>query len=170
MFILDGKPLSPDRAFTHNGVQYPANWLRLSSPAEKAALGITEAAAAPSYDQRFYWGVGNPKDLVELKAQWIQKQKDQARSFLAPTDWYVIRHMEHAGDPDCHCPPEVNTYRDAVRTVSNTRESEITAVTTVEELVELLNGRPTVYDFVTDQQEANPGLFLTPWPDEITIN
>jgi hypothetical protein len=44
MFIFDGKPLSPDVAFTDpaTGVQYPANWLRLSTLEEKEAIGITE--------------------------------------------------------------------------------------------------------------------------------
>jgi hypothetical protein len=45
MFILNGKPLSPDVAFTDpaTGVQYPANWLRLSTLEEKEAIGITES-------------------------------------------------------------------------------------------------------------------------------
>ena len=41
MFILDGKPLSPDNAFTHDGINYPANWLRLATPEEREAIGIT---------------------------------------------------------------------------------------------------------------------------------
>ena len=56
MLKLNNKPLSYDRAFTHADIQYPANWLRLSSLEERNALGITEVADAPSYDQRFYWG------------------------------------------------------------------------------------------------------------------
>jgi hypothetical protein len=71
MFILDGKPLSPDRAFTHNGIQYPANWLRLSTLAEKEAIGITEVPDPPTYDERFYWGYDQdgqliPKDHTQL--------------------------------------------------------------------------------------------------------
>jgi hypothetical protein len=47
MFILNGKPLSPDVAFTDpaTGVQYPANWLRLSTLEEKEAIGITTDTA-----------------------------------------------------------------------------------------------------------------------------
>jgi hypothetical protein len=56
MFILDGKPLSPDVAFTHEGIQYPANFLRLSTLEEKEAIGITEVPDPPTWDQRFYWG------------------------------------------------------------------------------------------------------------------
>lgn len=63
MFQLDNKPLALDVPFTHNEISYPANWLRLASPEERAAIGITEVADAESYDDRFYWGVGNPKLL-----------------------------------------------------------------------------------------------------------
>ena len=66
MLLLDGKPLSYDRAFTHEGIQYPANWLRLSSWEEKSAIGITEVPDPPYYDQRFYWGVDNPKQLEDI--------------------------------------------------------------------------------------------------------
>lgn len=53
-----------DAPFKHNGVQYPANWLRLTSIAEKNAVGITEVADTQvTYDDRFYWGVDNPKLL-----------------------------------------------------------------------------------------------------------
>jgi hypothetical protein len=63
MFQLDNKPLALDVPFTHGGISYPANWLRLASAEERAAIGITEVADAASYDDRFYWGVGNPKLL-----------------------------------------------------------------------------------------------------------
>jgi len=63
MLKLDNKPLSYDRAFTHAGIQYPANWLRLASLEEKQAIGITEVADEPGYDQRFYWNVSTPKQL-----------------------------------------------------------------------------------------------------------
>ena len=58
-FKLDGKPLAVDVAFSHNDINYPANWLRLSSAQEKKDLGITEVADAPTYDSRFYWGDRN---------------------------------------------------------------------------------------------------------------
>lgn len=63
MFQLDNKPLALDTAFTHAGISYPSNWLRLASQAERAAIGITEVADPASYDDRFWWGVDNPKLL-----------------------------------------------------------------------------------------------------------
>jgi hypothetical protein len=63
MFQLDNKPLALDVPFTCNNISYPANWLRLASPEERADIGITEVADPESYDDRFYWGVDNPKLL-----------------------------------------------------------------------------------------------------------
>ena len=65
MFLLNDKPLALDRPFSHNGINYPANWLRLSTAEEKASIGITEAVVEESiaYDDRFYWGPNNPKIL-----------------------------------------------------------------------------------------------------------
>ena len=67
MFMLNNKPLPLDRAFTVNDVQYPANWLRLSTLAEKQALGITEVPDPVWADDRFYWDgdINNPKALED---------------------------------------------------------------------------------------------------------
>lgn len=64
MFMLNNKPLALDTPFEINGTCYPANWLRLTSIEEKNAVGITEVPdEVVSYDDRFYWGVNNPKLL-----------------------------------------------------------------------------------------------------------
>ena len=64
MFLLNGSPLPLDTPFQIDGTSYPANWLRLTSIEEKNALGITEVAdVTTTYDDRFYWGVDNPKLL-----------------------------------------------------------------------------------------------------------
>jgi hypothetical protein len=66
MFLLDSKPLGLDVPFTTaDGTQHPANWLRLASPAERAAIGITEVADPEPYNDRFYWAPGVPKLLED---------------------------------------------------------------------------------------------------------
>lgn len=65
MLLINDKPLALDTPFDHNGIQYPANWLRLSSAAEKAAIGITEVADPVPHDGRFYWAPGVPKALED---------------------------------------------------------------------------------------------------------
>jgi hypothetical protein len=63
MFLLNGNPLPIDTQFEVNGTTYPQNWLRLTSIEEKNAIGITEVADPETWDDRFYWGVDNPKLL-----------------------------------------------------------------------------------------------------------
>ena len=148
MLTLDNKTLSYDRAFTHAGIQYPANWLRLASLKEKTALGITEVANDPTYDQRFYWGVDNPKDLTELKTLWKANQSNICASLLAPSDWRVTRAAE-LGQAVASA---WLTYRGAVRSACNTRQTEINAVADVPALIELLFGQPTITRQQTDAE------------------
>jgi hypothetical protein len=59
MFQLNGNLISIDSEVTINSVRYP----HLRDPALREQLGVTEVADPEQYDQRFYWGVGNPKLL-----------------------------------------------------------------------------------------------------------
>ena len=64
MFKHNNQTIPLDTPFTIDGTSYPANWLRLTSLAEKNAVGITEVAdVTTTYDDRFYWGVDSPKLL-----------------------------------------------------------------------------------------------------------
>ena len=96
MYLFNNKPLAPERAFkTEDGTQYPANWLRLATPEQRAAIGITEVPdPVQSYDQRFYWGPELPKDHAQLVEQWIGQTKQTAGTLLAPYDWYIVRQAE----------------------------------------------------------------------------
>lgn len=133
MFMLNDKPLALDTPFTHNDVQYPANWLRLTSLAEKEAIGITEVADPARYDDRYYWGAGIPKDLDQCKANMVTQIKAAAGSMLAPTDWKVIRATETGIPLDA----DTLTARADIRAASNTNESAVAACTTVDELAAL---------------------------------
>jgi hypothetical protein len=103
MFLLDNKILSLDIPFEHDGTSYPANWLRLATPDERAAIGITEVVEQPRPDDRFYWVSGPnldgswtaiPKDLDGLKANWTAQFKQTAYTMLLPSDWMVVRKTE----------------------------------------------------------------------------
>jgi hypothetical protein len=185
-FLINGQPLSVGRPFTDaNGTQYPSNWLRLASEEEKAAIGITWEADPVPVDSRFYWSEGNPKRLEDepavdgngdpvldadgvqiinqgLKTVWVAKQKEQAGSLLASSDWYVTRKAE----TDAAIPADVLAYRESVRTTSGTREGEINACTTTEELVALLTNPAQVYDEASDSMVTNTEPFITPWPEQ----
>jgi len=59
MFMLNNVIISIDSEQVIGGIRYP----HLRDPALREQLGVTEVADAPDYDQRFWWGVGNPKLL-----------------------------------------------------------------------------------------------------------
>lgn len=167
-YKLDGSPLAVDVPFkTSDGTQYPANWLRLASDKEKAALKITEISDDPVYDSRFYNSDGSAKALDDTK-ETIDKiehtyygvkttlktqEKQTAGSLLAPYDWYVVRKAEKS----TAIPTAIQTYRDAVRTACDTREKEIDACSNTAALV-------TLYGF---KEDGTPNM--TQYPDEPSI-
>lgn len=131
MFVLNDQPISIDNPFTtDNGVTYP----HLRDPAIREQLGVVEVPDPQDYDQRFYWGVDNPKDLTQLKTQWIAQTKANANAELSQTDWMVIRKAERNID----IPAEVASARAATIQAANDKEAAITVATTVEELIAAL--------------------------------
>lgn len=141
MFLLNGKALAIDTPFEYEGVRYPANWLRLSSATEKAAVGITEVAEQPRPDDRFYWVTDNgdgtytstPKDIVSLKANMVSQVKTTAGTLLASSDWKVVRASEGVKPVDS----ATLANRAGIRQRSDEHEAAIAACTTVEELAAL---------------------------------
>jgi hypothetical protein len=134
MFMLNGNPIALDTAFTHNEIQYPSNWIRLASPEERAAIGITEVDDPATWDDRFYWGVDNPKDLAGLKSQWSAQIKDTTNKLLVQTDWMVIRKAER----DVAIPADTVTYRAAVLSECDRLLLAIEGATDVSALISVL--------------------------------
>jgi hypothetical protein len=66
-FKLGTKTIQLDTPFTHNDIQYPANWIRLASEEDKSAIGMTWEDDAVRADDRFYWNgdINNPKALED---------------------------------------------------------------------------------------------------------
>ena len=106
MLTLNGRTLNPDEGFQHEGTSYPQNWLRLTSLEEKQAIGITEEpdVVAPWYDQRFYWGVDNPKLLNDREESDEQGNPmyvqvlgtvDGKPAMVNSTERLVTRGMKH---------------------------------------------------------------------------
>jgi len=148
MFKHNNVTIPLDTPFTIDGTSYPANWLRLTSLAEKQAVGITEVAdVTTTYDDRFYWGVGNPKQLNDetitpehgdsyvqkgLKSQWVAQINDTAWKLLTPTDYMDSRKTHD----ETYVAPQVwLDWRATIRTQAKTAKTAIQAVTTVEELI-----------------------------------
>ena len=177
-FKLNGNPLAVDVAFSHNDINYPANWLRLASKTEKEAIGITEEADAPTYDSRFYWGDGTAKALDDVnatdengdpvldengdqivtlgvKSVLKAQEKATAGSLLARYDWYVVRKAEKS----TAIPTAITTYRDGVRTACDTREKEIDACADTAALV-------TLYGATYDKDGNFEKYNMTQYPDD----
>lgn len=146
MFLLDGKPLQIDTPFTDkDGNQYPSNWLRFATNADKLRVGITEVPDEDmNFDNRFYWSKGNPKALEDkkeedgsitkgLKSVFIAQVRNACYSILLQTDWAVVRKAERA----IEIPADITTYRADVLNKLDELESAIAAVKTVEELAAL---------------------------------
>ena len=137
MFLLNGKPISPDVAFTTpDGTQYPANWLRLATPEERAAIGITEVPDPAPYDQRFYWGPGLPKDHGQLVDQWGDTTRDTANTLLQPSDWIIIREADNGTPAD----PAVKSWREAIRLATGTKITAIEATADTDALAAYITG------------------------------
>ena len=177
-FKLNGNPLAVDVAFSHNDIQYPANWLRLSTAEEKAAIGITEVADAATYDSRFYWGDGTAKTLTDtnqvdengdplldengdqvvtlgVKSILKAQEKETAGSLLAKYDWYVVRKTEKS----TAIPTAITSYRDGVRTACDTREKEIDACSDTAALV-------TLYSATYDKDGNFEKFNMTQYPED----
>ena len=172
-FLLNGNPLAVDVPFTVGDINYPANWLRLSTSQEKKDLGITEVADAATYDLRFYLGNGTAKPLDDenakdtdgnllknpdgsqmvikgVKSILKEQEKATAGSLLARYDWYVVRKAETSKA----IPTTIKTYRTAVRTACLTRETEIDNCADTAALVTLYgnkeDGTPNMTQYPVD--------------------
>lgn len=142
--------LQAGSAFRHDDLQYPANWINIATPAQKAVIGLVDVVRAERPNDKFYWVAENepvyneatnqveigytatPKDLDAAKATAISEVKTGAFAILAPTDYIDIRNLR-----DPLYKPEWITWRDAVRAASAAQVDAINACTTIEALAAL---------------------------------
>lgn len=130
--LPDGRTVSDSMAFTLDEIQYPSNWLLLSSADERKERGIIGPLPEPPwYDQRFYWAPDQPKDHAQLVTEYIGHVKRNAASMLSDTDWMVTRSAEPNGKP---VPQATLDRRQQIRDFSNLKEAAIEATSTSEEL------------------------------------
>ena len=198
-YQIGDRKLPLDVAWTDaDGIQRPANWLRLSTERDRELLGITWVAeTSNNYDQRFYWGVDNPKQLNDeaildedgndtgevqtgLKTLWKAKQNEIAASLIGESDKRIIKALDQAttfAEFKAAKPANYTTYRAAVRTACNTRQGEIDACSDVAALKELLFGSAQIQQTDDDgngvvDADGNPVMIANPniataWPDPV---
>lgn len=75
-----------DKAFSHNNISFPANWLRVSTPADKEAQGISWVTPEEPPVVR--------APLEREKSDGIVRAKDTAGKMLAGSDWMQIAKIE----------------------------------------------------------------------------
>ena len=136
-------------AFEWDSIQYPQNWCNLSSPEEKAAIGMVDVIYGTPANDQYYWVsqdapvytgtvveinyTATPKDLVACQMQAVNAVQAQAYSILLPTDWMVVKAVETGGT----VAPAWNTWRQTIRTQAADYVAVINACTTVAQLAAL---------------------------------
>ena len=100
-YKYNGSPLSLDVAWRDTaGTQYPSNWLRNSTAAQRAAVpsgGVTWENDPPGYDQEFYTSFDKPKDiktynkLLDISYAILDKQMP----FIDLTDGALFYHADY---------------------------------------------------------------------------
>jgi hypothetical protein len=133
-------------AFEINGIQYPQNWLNLSTPQEKAEIGLEEVIATNSpANQQYYWVsqelngatltyINNPKDLDTCKTNAVSQLRTTAYTMLLPTDWMVVKSVETSTP----IPSDWNTWRASIRTTCENAITAVNACTNVDALATVM--------------------------------
>jgi hypothetical protein len=165
-FELNGQLISIDRPYTSaDGVTYP----HLRDAALRAELGVVEVADPESYDQRFYWSVGNPKlldDREEVDEDgnplYLQEYNPLTETMQNTTKRMVTKGLKsqwtaqvkatagsllagtdwyiiRKAERNIDIPESVQSYRTAVVTEANRLETAIAGVTSVEQLIDTVN-------------------------------
>ena len=140
MLIKNGQHFT-DNGFTHDNVQYPANYAAQNRD-EWDALGITEVIPEPQPEPRWNistmdWATGKwisePRDLGEVKERLVREAKQTAFSLLAHSDWRIVK-MAETEEP---CREDYLDYREQVRARCNEIEENIDECETLDELKEV---------------------------------
>ena len=143
------------RGVTIDGVQHPRNIFTLWSKADLAAIGI-KPASITAVDSRYKntgaltWDTSGAevvgtyattdKDVAGLKTEMKNSVQGLASSSLATSDW--MQHREAEGGTAM--PADWKTYRAAVRTASNTKETEIDALANLD-AIKAYEAHPVTY-------------------------
>ena len=109
-----------DKAFSHNNISFSANWLRVSTEADREAQGISwkEIEEPPV--------VRAP--LEREKSNGIVRAKDTAGKMLAGSDWQIVASVERQRV----VPTEWAEYRAAVIAEADRLEGQYSAAESYE--------------------------------------
>ena len=147
------------RGLTIDGIQHPRNIFTLWTKADLAAIGI-KPASITSVDSRYNntgeltWDTSGEeavgtyattdKVAADLKTEMVAAVNSQASSSLVGSDWMHLRE----GDGGTAMPADWKTYRAAVRSTSNSKETEIDALADID-AVKAYEAHPVTYTHKT---------------------
>jgi len=166
------------RGVTIDGIQHPRNIFTLWSKADLAAIGI-KPASITAVDQRYNntgaltWDTSGAeavgtyatteKAVAGLKTEMKDLVSSIASSTLASSDW--MQHREAEGGTAM--PADWKTYRAAVRTSSNSKETAIDALANMA-AIKAYEAHPVTYTRKTGTTDAEG---VTTWAaPNITTN
>ena len=152
------------RGLTIDGIQHPRNIFTQWTKAELAAIGI-KPASITSVDTRYKntgaltWDTTGAEAVgtyattdvavADLKTNMSASVNSQAASLLSGSDWMHLRE----GDGGTAMHADWKTYRTAVRTAANAKETEIAALADVA-AVKLYENHPVTYTRLTGTTDA----------------
>lgn len=160
MFYLDpqtNKRYRVGTPFTYNGTQYTKYGANHDKFIE---LGFTQVVVGQRPDGRFYIVSGpdstgqynsTPRDLAELKTNFIREVKTTAFNLLKATDWYIVRQQE-LGYSEAPVPASVTAFRASIRSSVDAHCLAINAAADVPALKVLIDA----------------GFAYTEQPDDVT--
>ena len=179
-----------DTGFTEGDVTYPAGWIA-SNKGQWATFNIEEVEKPYSrpFDGKYFWGWDddgkaiekelNDRDAVDRDGNKLKdddgdqviergvktickiEQDEIAKTLLVGSDWMVIR----AAEGGTAVPSAWATYRSAVRTKCNERQTKIDSAATTTKLRDLMIApAEVVKNTLTGEMMENPDPYLPEWP------
>ena len=144
----EGRALPLDKSFSHNNKSFGATWLRLSTPEQKEAEGISwETPVEPPV-------VRAP--LEREKSDGVARAKDTANKMLAGSDWQVIAKTERGRE----IPEDVSQYRSDIIAECARLEEQFSTAESYEAIDAIQQNWP-----LTQEEQA-----MQPAEDEVSDN
>jgi hypothetical protein len=102
-YKIGNRTIQMDRSFVHNEITYPRNWIRLSTPEEKASIGMVWEDDPVRASDVYYWNgdVNNPKaleDKLETKEDgtplYVQEWNPDTEQMVDTTEQVVTKGLK----------------------------------------------------------------------------
>jgi len=148
MWYFNGETIKTPKAMVISDVTHPPGIFRDS--ATLTSLGIKPYSEITP-DNRYYWNgaftldesgaevvgtyAGTPRDVATLKTSMLDTINSQVASKQGAIDWYWAR----ADKGGTAVPANIATYATTIYSEQATKESEVNALTTLEEIMEYEN-------------------------------